>query len=91
MRVPVTPSDDVIVRDFPTSKQNGGFPQAPVPKPRPRRARSGMIASATGPQQQMASAESAERRRGASESGEYIHILYSSTFNWRTKFCLSLC
>ena len=25
MRIPVRPSDDVIVRDFPTSKQNGGF------------------------------------------------------------------
>ena len=78
-------------------------PQAPVPKPRPRRARSGMIASDTGPQQQMASAESAERRRGASESGEYIHILlYCTQFGLltvlrsmvlyvRTKFCLSLC
>ena len=75
-------------------------PQAPVPKPRPRRARSGMIASATGPQQQTGSAE---RRRGASESGEYIHILlYCTQFGLltvlrsmvlyvRTKFCLSLC
>ena len=25
MRIPDTPLDDVIVRDFPTSKQNGGF------------------------------------------------------------------
>ena len=61
-------------------------PQAPVPKPRPRRTRSGLIEIDTGPQQQMASAESAERRRGASESGEYIHILlyctqFGSTFN----------
>ena len=77
-------------------------PQAPVPKPRPRRARSGLIASDTGRQQQMASAESAERRRGASESGEYIHImhilLYCTQFGLltvlrsmvlyvRTKFC----
>ena len=75
-------------------------PQAPVPKPRPRRARSGMIASDTGPQQQMASAESAERRRGASESGEYIlyctqfgllTVLRSMVLYVRTKFCLSLC
>ena len=25
MRIPVTPLDDVFVRDFPTSKQNGGL------------------------------------------------------------------